>query len=300
MMQTMTSWDDVHLFLAIYRGGSLSAAGRALAINQSTVGRRLKTLERAVGAKLLRLTATGAALTEAGTTMLPEAEQMEIAMLALERKVSGRDAKLEGTVRIATTEALASTFLIPRLARLRAQRPELDFTVVTSNLPSALARGEADLALRLVKPEGEGLVIRRVGSIELGMFAAHSYLAARGTPKLDRSLAGHDVLGYHSELANGTEARWLAAHAPLARMVLRVNSVLNLLAATLAGMGIAALPLGLGDDPALQQLALGKPPEGRNVWVVFHEDARANAKIKAVVDDLVAHAKEPRSFPRSR
>ena len=165
-------------------------------------------------------------------------------MLALERKVSGRDAKLEGTVRIAATEALATTFLIPRLARLRAARPELDFTVVTSNLPSALVRGEADLALRLVKPDGEGLVIRRVGTIELGVFAARSYLAARGMPKLDGGLAGHDVLGYHSELASGTEARWLAAHAANARMVLRVNSVLNLLAATLSGMGIAVLPVG--------------------------------------------------------
>ena len=172
--------------------------------------------------------------------------------------------------------------------------------MLTSNLPSALARGEADLALRLVKPEGEGLVIRRVGCIELGVFAARSYLTSRGMPKLDRGLAGHDVLGYHSELANGTEARWLKAHAPNARIALRVNSVLNLLAATVAGMGIAVLPLGLGDDPALQHLALEKPPEGRQVWVVFHEDARANAKIKAVVDDLVTHAKDPRSFPRAR
>ena len=287
------------MFLAVYRHGSLSAAGRALGVNQTTVGRRLKALERAVGARLLRLTTHGAALTDAGSAILPEAEQMERAMVMLERKVTGRDASLSGSIRIATTEALASSFLIPRLARLREAHTELDFVVLTSNLPLALARGDADLALRLIKPEGEGLMTRKVGTIELGLFAAASYLAGRDRPSLADGFAGHDVLGYHSELANGPEARWLASHAHAARTVLRVNSVLNLLAACALGMGLAVLPTGLGHDPALVRLELGPPPEGRGVWICFHRDARANAKVKAVVDDLVAHARDPAAFPGS-
>lgn len=295
----MADWNDVAIFLEVHRAGSLSAAARALRIDQTTAGRRLKALERALGAKLLRLTANGAALTDVGAAIVDDAAHMQRAMRELERKATGRDAEAAGTVRIATTEALASSFLIPRLALLRARHPALAFDVITSNAALALARGDADLALRLVRPAGEGLVMRKVGAIELGVFAAKTYLAARGTPRAG-NLAGHDILGYHSELANGPEAQWLRAHASQARTVLRVNSVLNLVAATIAGMGIAVLPTALGDDPALQPLALGKPPEGRGVWICYHRDLRDSARIKLVIDDLAVLARDPTTFPRAR
>lgn len=297
----MSSWSDVRYFLEVYRRGSLSAAARVLGVDQTTVGRRLRALERDVGARLLRTTTNGVSLTEAGHAVLPEAEQMEQTMTALRRKAAGRDTHLSGKVTIATTEALASTFLIPRLADLRQHHPGIDFVVAASNRPADLARGEADLALRLVKPSEPALVARRVGEIGLGVYAATSYLAVRGTPARERGLADHDVIGYHGDLAAGTEARWLAAHASKARVVLRVNSVLNMVAAAVAGLGITVLPQHLGDgDATLRRLELPPDPDGRGVWIVFHQDARNNARIKAIADDLVDKARDPERFPRAR
>jgi DNA-binding transcriptional LysR family regulator len=294
------SSDDLRYFLEVHRRGSLSAAARVLKVNQTTIGRRLKALEREVGAQLVRVTAAGARLTEAGREILAEAEHIERALAMLQRKVAGHVATISGVIRIATTEALASTFLMPRLARLHARHPNLEFVVLASNQSADLARGEADLALRLVKPDGHGLVARKVGQIELGVFAAGSYLAERGAPDFSDELAGHDVLGYHGALAEGTEARWLAKHGVRARVVLRVNSVLNLLAAANAGLGIAILPTALAEDSTLRRLEAPTQPEGRGVWTVYHEAARADARIRSIVDDLVANARDPAAFPRAR
>ncbi|MFT3699288.1 MAG: LysR family transcriptional regulator [Kofleriaceae bacterium] len=294
----MASWDDVMYVLALHRHGSLSAAARSLGVNQTTVGRRVKALERDVGATLLRTTATGIVLTDAGRDILPEAERMEATMASLERKVHGKDARVSGVVKIATTEALASTFLIPRLVHLRARHPELELVIMTSNTPVNLARGDADLAVRLVKSTDTALISRRVGEIRLGAFAAKAYLAKKPAVSFATKLRGHDVLGYHGDLANGTEARWLAQHASAANLVVRVNSVLNLLAATVAGLGIAVLPVGLGDE--LVKLAIPDEPESRGVWVVYPQDARNNARVKAVTSDLVAITRDPKHFPRAR
>ncbi len=294
------SWDDVHYFLEVQRRGSLSAAARALAVDQTTVGRRLRALERDVGARLLRTTAAGASLTDAGRAILADAEQMERTMDALRRKAHGLATQIEGVVTIATTEALASSFLIPRLAVLRLHHPRIDFVITASNRPVDLARGEADLALRLIRPSESELIARKVGHVDLAVFASASYLATRGVPAGGDGLADHDVLGYHGELASGTEARWLSTHARRARVVLRVNSVIHLHAAAVAGLGIAVLPLWLGiSEPALRRLDLAAP-EGRGVWVVFHDDARANVRIKTIVDDLIASARDPEQFPRTR
>lgn len=282
----MPSWDDVRYVLALHRHGSLSAAARALGVNHATVGRRVRALEREVGARLLRTVATGVVLTDAGRDVLPEAERMEATMQSLERKVHGKDASVAGVVTIATTEALASTFLMPRLAHLSARHPRLEFVVAASNAPVKLARGEADLALRLVKPTDPALISRKVGEIRLAAYATERYLAHRSPPSFRHKLRGHATLGYHGDLANGTEARWLQTHASAATMIVRVNSVLNLLAATQASLGIAILPIGLGDE--LVRLAIPDDPEPRGVWVVYHQDARHNARVKAVVSDLLA------------
>ncbi|HUJ60716.1 MAG TPA: LysR family transcriptional regulator [Kofleriaceae bacterium] len=295
----MPRWDDVRYFLEVHRRGSLSAAGRALGVNHTTVGRRLKALEREVGARLLRITTSGAALTDAGRAILPDSEQLEATMLALRRKVVGRDGSASGSVRIATTEALASTFLIPRLATLRARHPDLDVVIAASNRAVDLARGEADLALRLVDSRDGSLVARRVGKLRLGVFAASDYLGRRGVPAAEAGFAGHDTLGYHGELAAGPEMRWLAIHAARARSVVRVNSVLNLLAAAAAGLGIAVLPDGLcSTHPALRRLDVAAPPDGRDVWVVFHRDARSNVRVKTVVSDLISATRGLEMFAR--
>lgn len=284
-------------FLEVHRRGSLSAAARQLGIDQTTVGRRLKALERELGARLLRTTPRGIALTDAGRAILDDVEHVDATVAALRRKVGGRDAQVAGTLRIATTEPLASTFLIPRLGALRERHPELDYVIVAGNRAVDLEAGEADLALRLLEPREPELVARRVGEIELSVFAAPAYLERRGVPERGAQLAGHDVLAYHGDLANGVEARWLADHAERARTVLRVTSVFNLADAASAGLGIAVLPRHLA-DPGLRELDLAPAPESRGVWIVYHRDARGDARIQAVGDFLAAHVKDPEVFPR--
>ena len=117
-------WDDLRFFLAVVRTGSLSAAARELRVTQSTVGRRLASLEGNLGARLLHRTPDGYVPTLAGEAILGRVERVEAEALAVERAVGGRDAQLQGVVRVTAVETLASHVLAPCFCALQSRSPE--------------------------------------------------------------------------------------------------------------------------------------------------------------------------------
>lgn len=286
----MLDWDDLRFFLAVHRARTLSSAGRALRVDQATVGRRVRGLEKALGVRLFDRTPDGYAPTAAAARLEAHAEKIEAETLAVERELAGREAQVAGTVRVSTTVAFTQSYLVPRLPRLRARHPDIVLEVLAENREASLTHREADLALRLSRPTQPLLITRRLATVATAMYASGEYLAARGRPGAD--FAGHDLIGYDESFQPQKETEWLAANTRGARTVLKLNSSPAMLAACVAGIGIAILPCYL----ALEQRSIERiSPPGivveRGLWLVVHRDLRHAARVRAV-GDLVAELVE--------
>lgn len=190
------NWDDVRIFLAIQRAGTLRGAAQELAIDQTTVSRRLTGLERALGSRLFLRTTGGLALTDIGQNVLHMAEDMERMAVSFERRGEGADARVAGEVRLTTTDALAMDFVVPAIENLRASHPELRVILSTTTRLLDLARREADIAVRTLRPEQPDLIVRQLGCWEVGLYATRGYLAKHGEPEPGQGLANHDIALY--------------------------------------------------------------------------------------------------------
>ncbi len=282
----MLDWNDLRHFLALSRAGSLAGAARILGVEHSTVGRRLASLESALGTKLFTRTSEGLLLTEVGRDILAHVERMEQGALAVERRASGEDKRLEGIVRLTTSEGFTG-FLVKRFTELRARHPDLLVEVLSGNESLDLARREADLAVRLVKTVQPDLICKRITGCGWSLYAAESYVARAGVPKSATDLSGHEIVGFDETMSGVPGAKWLEAHGQGARFVIRGNSIVSVLNATLVGMGIGALPCFLGSaEPTLRRITstvIGT----RDVSLVYHPDMARVARVRAVMDFVV-------------
>lgn len=285
MMQAMFNWDDVRYFLTLQRYGTLAAAGAALTLDPTTIGRRLVKLEEELGARLFDRTPNGYVLTEAGHRLLPRAERIEREALGVERDVAGEDQKLEGVVRLTATEMLTTRFIAPQLRRFRERYPEIQLELQCTNLDVNLARREADIALRLARPTQEDLIIKRLSFIHLGLYASLDYVDRFGLP--GDSLAGHQMILFADVRPFRRENEWIEARMDGARVALRSDSVSATYSATVAGTGIGLLPCLVADhDHHLIRVPLEGEPEPRQIWQAVHKDLRDSARIRAVLEFL--------------
>ncbi|ALG70693.1 transcriptional regulator [Azospirillum thiophilum] len=275
-------WDDLRVFLELARTGSLSAAARSLRLSHATVGRRLAALEEALGQTLVERRPDGYVLTGEGESVRALAEAMDERAQAIRRREGsgegggeGGGAGLTGTVRLTMTQALADRFVIPRLGPLRAAHPGLDLEVIADNRTLSLARREADLAIRLARPQRGDLVGRRLATLGYGLYAAPD--------------APDALIAYDESMAELPEALWLDRHGGGRRVAFRSNSVQGQLAAAVAGFGIAFLPCLLADGvPGLERRPLPGPPLTREAWLLVHRDRRDVPRVRAVIGHLVA------------
>lgn len=278
---TDANWDDIRFFLELGRQASLSAAARRLKVDHSTVARRIALLEKQLGLRLFDRLPRGYALTEEGEALLARAERMEAEVLALQRQASGAVA-LQGHVRVTAPPLLASHFLAPRLVPLLGLHPEIQVDLCGDPLTVDLNRREADLALRMIKPGGGGLIARRIGAVGYGLYAARSYL---------RKVKARDwaYIGYNESFGHIDLHHWLRAQAKGRPLAFTTNDMTSLYQAARAGMGITVLPHYLGSsDPLLRRVPSETPAADREMWLVVHPDLRRAPRIRAVMDYLIA------------
>lgn len=280
----MLDWDDLQSFLALSRHGSLSAAARALGVQQSTMGRRLAAMEARTGATLLQKTAGGLVPTPLGEAVLGHAERIEAEALAAERIITGRDVRLQGVVRITTVETLAVEVLIPILARLRQAQPgiTLELTIASRNL--SLSHHEADIALRVARLTQLDLAVRKVATLGAGLYAAQSYLDRHGPPHLAAGCPGHNVITTQQDLMGTPDMAWLAAQTTQACVVLRTNNRYAQRAACQQGMGLACLGRLIGDGTEL--VRLDATPPSRELWMAVQNSVRHTPRIRVVTEAL--------------
>jgi DNA-binding transcriptional LysR family regulator len=281
-------WDDMRVLLALLHAENLHDAGGRLGLDASTVSRRLSSLETRLGARLFMRTRQGLRPTAAAERLRPHAERMEVEAEAVVKVLRAGDPRVTGLVRVATTEAFARILAAEGLLRVCQEHAELTVELLGGNHPVDLARGEADVAVRVAGLKQPSLRAQCVGKTPVALFAASSYLRARGPVRTVAGLRGHDVLLPTGELSRLPEARWLASR-PGIRVTLRSNSMPALVAAAAAGHGVVPLPAGWGDsEPALERVLDLEAIPKRKVWLVAHESALERPAVRVVQRELAA------------
>src|SRR5690348_14288170 len=219
----MQQWDELRIVLAISRHGTLAKAARALRVDPTTVGRRLEAFERKLGAKLFARTREGLRPTRAGDAAIETALRIEDDVLAFERRTRDHDARLEGLVRITAGDGIMLS-IAPLVAAFRGRYPGVQLDLMAENRVIDLARGEADIAIRIVKPTTSTLIAQKVATMGVALYARDDYVA-RG-PRLDTlgDLAAHTLVGMAPPFDNGPEAQWLARHG-VTRYGVRCNTI---------------------------------------------------------------------------
>lgn len=277
------NWDDLRYLAALHKHRSHARAARALAVDPTTIGRKLAALERALGTRLVRRVAGGHVLMPSAQALIPLIDQIEVAAVAIERRARGSVDGASGTVRITAGDGLMNHLLVPALPRLLTAHPGLRVDLVSDLEVRDLTRREADIALRLVRPDGAALVAARLAPVRYGLYAADAYLRAHRRPQTVADLHDHDWIDYTHASTRAAAVAWLRAHLPPARQVARATTTTTIVHACAAGLGLALLVAPVGDaDPRLVRVLPSAPIPASDAWVVYHRDDRDNARIRAV------------------
>lgn len=282
----MFDWNDLRFFLAVARGGSTLAAARATGLNQSTIQRRLAHLEAQLGQRLVERLATGYRLTELGTAILPAAEKVEQAVMSFQQSLRDLGRGQGGVIRVTCPEPIA--FRLTQsgiLDRFRAKHPDLSVEFVLSDHYVDLSKGEADVALRSGDTEDSVLVGRKIADSLWAIYASRQYTDKHGAPATVAGLTDHPLIGFEESMSKHRTVSWLHEVAPNATYAARNTSVLGLIYAAKAGVGLAPLPMSLGDaEPDLVRV-LGPIPDLTRAWrILTHPDQRHTRRIAAFFD----------------
>jgi DNA-binding transcriptional LysR family regulator len=284
-------WDDVQLFLALYRERTLGGAARAVGLDPSTLSRRLAALEEQLGTRLFDRTHEGLVPAEGAELLLPAAEEMAQAHARFSRDVTSFEREAEGVVRLSVPPGLAESFVGPALVRCHRTYPRIQIELDASLSFVDLTRREADLAVRTRRPQTGDLV-----SLKLGERRWSPMLAARAA-KGRRPIKEWSVLpwiGWGDDMASFAPARWVATHVPRASLVLRTSHFTTQVAAVAAGLGVALLPPAYTRVAGLVPVRHGAELVGSisdlpttETWLVGHRALRAVPRVAAVWAFLV-------------
>lgn len=278
-------WSDVRIFLAVARTGTLGAAARALQLSHPTIGRRLRALELATGQVLFQRTADGFVLTEEGTAILPLAEQMEESALTMERRLTGEQQKLEGTLKVSSADWFGAYVLPSVLFEYSREYPLVEIEVLTGTRLFNLAQREADIAFRIVPFNGPDIVQRRLARMRYGV-----YVATTSVNPVEGDGAGQRLIAMDTSTGTFPDIEWLKSRFPNASVVLQSNNR-NVQAQMCGrGLGIAVLPRPVGDQlDTVRRLDLSDEPPRRDVWMGYHRDLRRLHRLRAFVDFAIKH-----------
>ncbi len=276
----MLDWNAVRCFVTVAQCESLTEASKALSMSVATLSRRIDQLESHVGTALFRRGPNGTTLTDAGRSLLAHAEPGARHLARMSRAARElRDGTDDIPVRITSTESMIADVLAPRVRHLTDKHPAIRLQLDVSNALTDIQSGGADIAIRMIRPDSDTLIGRRLPPIQLGLFCSRRYLG-RQKPS-DFKLENEKLLWLALGYGDIAENRWLSEHALEPAVVLRALSVRALLNAAIAGAGIAPLPKFLAQSAGLVEVPSSKLPQ-RSPWLVFHRTNRNNRRMRMV------------------
>lgn len=275
-------WDDARIFLAIARSGTLSGAAHTLGIGIATVSRRLARLEDGLGVPLFSRHQQGYQLTIGGNALLVQAEALENAARAFEDSALEQHA-VAGRVRLATTDNIANEFIAPSLPTLFAEYPALHIELVSSVDTLNIHRRDADIAVRMVKPEAGNITMRCLGAVGFGLYGAPDYVAAHA----HEAWTACDFIGWTADYAHLPAAQWIASVLKGRSCRLETTTLLAQVSAAHAGLGLAVLPHFLARSSALSCVSSALELN-QSLWLAMQTDLAHTRRVRAVADHLIS------------
>ncbi len=286
---TAFDWTLVRSFLAVLDAGSLSGAARQLGGSQPTIGRHVAQLERQLGTTLFERGGRGLVPTAAAQSIADQARSMDDSAQTIARKVTGLGRDMQGSVRVSASQVVAVHLLPGLLGALRRQMPGVTVDIVASNRMSNLLRREADIAIRMARPQQASLLARRVGRVDIGIYASAEYLSRRPSPRTAQDLLRHELIGFDQDeqIIRGLQGVGVA----VTRESFQVRSDDHLVhwQCLLAGLGIGFAATWLAErEPGLRRLLPDLPIPALPVWLAVHREIRSSVRVRAVFDFLAA------------
>jgi Transcriptional regulator len=288
MINSSPDWSLYRSFLAVLREGSLSGAGRALGISQPTLGRHIAALEEALGHRLFTRSPDGLTPTDAAEMLRPKAEALADAASALMRAASGLPGEDVGTVRISASEIIASEVLAPILSRMQYRHPGIIVELAVTNRLQDLLRRDADIAVRMTPPRQEALLAKRIGEVDLGLYASPGYLEHHPEPdNVTDFLNDHSIVSFDTPLPYTRTFQLEGKLITREQFSFRTDSDTGQFAAIRAGCGIGVCHGPLARREGLKRILpdVFQPEVG--MWLCMHEDQKAVPQCRLVFDCLV-------------
>ncbi len=294
-------WVWLRSLVAVVNTGSLSAAARATRTTQPTVGRHIRALEQRLGETLFDRRPDGLVPTPRGTEIYERAAAVDEAITGLTVSIGSQREEISGIVRITSSMYFTVEMLPTLLSPLLRDNPRLQIELIPSDDVRNLLRREADVAVRLARPDQPGVITAKVGEVTLGLYAHRDYLARRGTPRTARQFSGHDLIGYEDVAT--TVGRLGEVGLPLDPAQVRIYSenLLTHVAMLRAGCGIGACDVRIADrDPELQRIMPRLDVARWPVWLAAHDDLHRSRRFRLVFDHLVARLRDALASPPPR
>jgi DNA-binding transcriptional LysR family regulator len=274
----MVDWEDIRHFLAVAQAGTLSGAARNLKVDHATVSRRLAALEAVLDVRLVDRLPRSCRLTTIGRQVFELSAQMEVGAHGIARLAKAAHSPLVGRLMLSAPPVLVAHLLAEQLARFRAEYPDIRLSLSAQGQQVSLSRREADVAVRLVRPDEAGSVTRKIGTMAFGLYAHRSYVHL-GAPERWQFIA------FDQSFADMPQQRWLLGIAGNRPIACELNHISEHLIAIRAGVGVAGLPCFLGDrDRDLFRIDQEVPSFARDIWLVVHRDLRKAPAVRAVMD----------------
>jgi DNA-binding transcriptional LysR family regulator len=302
------NWDDLKYFLAVSRAGSIRGAATTLGVNHATVSRRINSFEDSLDERLFERSAKkGYVCTEVGQEIYREAVHLEASLGRIERRVVGKDRRMQGFIRVTLPDLLAHGLLMSDFADFSRQYPDIELDIIDSSQNLNLSNREADVAFRLCEQPPDHLIGRKLTTIHRAGYIARNHAKSFETELLiDASEEGIPT----NKLQQSNESHWLGwtdkmrrPGGKIARDYPRLKSKHNILSGLLQvqacknGMGVAVLPCFCGDaDPDLVRIPPFTTEAQYDLWILHHPDMRHNTKIQTFVRFMVDRIHQQRAL----
>ncbi len=273
------NWDDMRLFLAVARVGSISGAAKQLGVQHSTVSRRMRQFEEKLGARLIERKKNCYELTEAGEQVKQAAIRIEGEVIGIDGAIQGRDSNLVGSLRVTAINNMASMVLMPIFAEFRRQHPKVALHIMVSNSDASLSQREADIAIRLTNSPTDTLIGKRVVTVASTIYGSREYLKHLKKDGEEPKWIGVTCCGFHKA--------WTKQHCNDQSFDFYSDDTLLTLAAIREGLGISFLPCFMGDsDPLLERLCAPDHEHNLGLWILLHPDLKRTSRVLMFRDHM--------------
>lgn len=274
------NWDDLKYILAVVEQKSVAAAARFLHVNHATVLRRINSFEKKNGIRLFERGASGTLLSETGEEVFQIALELKATISTLERRLTGKENRLEGRIRLTTCDTLMDSLIPELIAQFTAVNPAISFDITTGTYVSVSAQRDSDIVIRTDDKIQEMYYGKKVGDVNFSIYATPQL---RERYDFNQGILESQWLIPDVTLSDMATFNWMKKNIPESFIKTRTDSLVSLKGLAEAGAGLTILPHYLGDtSPVLQRISHSEVDRiTTGLWILTHEDLRHSARIRA-------------------